>query len=344
MTVVAGCDPDPVARASVRSGEVGTLFENAEEMLEKAKPDIVSICTPPSLHCEQTLMALQNGCHVFCEKPMANHLWEAGDMIRASENAGRLVVVNNQFPEMNIHRVAKRMIDSPEFGRLLYLHASQTFNTNVETEAGWRGDLQQRVCFEFGIHVFELIRYFFEETPVRVFAHMPQPNPRINCDAVNIVSVEFSDGRAASMVLDRLSRGPERYLDMRLDGEFAAIHTSIGGEIQLKSGVSTPDKRPFLRFDFARGGKAVIQRGNKSRVIARDGLNPFASATAAHFEGFIDAIESGFTPRCTARDNRNTLALVFAAYDSASLGRAVDTSKYLGPSLSPNRLEPVSIY
>jgi predicted dehydrogenase len=238
------------------------------------------------------------------------------------------------------------MINSPEFGRLLYLHASQTFNTKEKTEAGWRGSLQQRVCFEFGIHVFELMRYFFDETPVRILAHMPQPDPRVNCDAINIVSVEFSDGRAASMVLDRLSKGPERYLDMRLDGERAAIHTSIGGELQLSAGMHTQEKRPYLSLELAKGGKATIQKGKKSRVIARDGFNPFASATAAHFGNFIDAIEGGFTPRCTARDNRDTLALVFAAYDSANLGKAVDTSTYLNSSFLSKRenLEPAALY
>jgi D-apiose dehydrogenase len=329
VKVVAGCDPDQRARLAVsRSWDVGDLYQDASVMVEKAKPDVVAICTPPSMHRDLTLMAVERGCHVFCEKPMADELSQADDMIRASERSGRLVVVNNQFPEMKIHRAAKDFIGSPEFGRLLYLHASQTFFANENTEVGWRGELQRRVCFEFGIHVFELIRYFFDETPVRVFAHMPQPDPRTRCDAVNVVSVEFEDGRAASMVLDRLSKGPERYLDMRLDGEFGSIETSVGGELQFRAGFHTRERRPFLSFDAAKGGKATLRKGNSSRVIARDGFNPFAAATAAHFQDFINAIQNGATPRCTARDNRQSLSLVFAAYESASRGRAVDTANF----------------
>ena len=139
--------------------------------------------------------------------------------------------------------------------------------------------------------------------------------------------------------IDRLSKGPERYLDMRLDGEFASIHTSIGGRLQLKAGLHTREKRPFLSLDSVKGGKAILQNGNKSRLIGRDGLNPFASATATHFGEFIDAIEGGPAPRCTAADNRNTLALVFAAYDSAASGRAIDTGAYLESPLAARRAQ-----
>jgi predicted dehydrogenase len=60
-------------------------------------------------------------------------------------------------------------------------------------------------------------------------------------------------------------------------------------------------------------------------------MNPFADATARHFEAFVDAIHSGVTPRGTARDNRNTLALVMAAYDSAASGRWVEMNSYCNP-------------
>lgn len=329
VNVVAGCDPDPEARASIKkSGQVPQVFDRPEEMIEQTRPDVVSICTPPFLHHEQTLMALNYGCHVFCEKPMAESLEQADEIIEAAAKTNRLVVINNQFPYMNIHRSAKQRIGRPEFGELLFLHAWQTFRPTEETEAGWRGEMRKRLCFEFGVHVFELVRFFFEADPIKVWAHMPNPGWRMKSDAINIISLEFADGRAASIVLDRLSKGPERYLDMRLDGEFSSIHTSIGGEVRLEAGIHTKEKRPFFGFHLAKGGKAVLQNGNRSKVIGKDGMNPFASATAHHFRNFIGAIENGGMPSGSAADNRNTLALVFAAYDSAESGRAIELSRY----------------
>ncbi len=188
--------------------------------------------------------------------------------------------------------------------------------------------MQRRVCFEFGVHVFELIRFFFEDTPIKVLAHMPNPVLGGKSDVINIISVEFADGRAASIVLNRLSKGPERYLDMRLDGELASVHTSIGGRVQLEVGIHTRGRRPFLSLDFVKGGRAVLENASKSRVIAKDGINPFASSTAHHFQNFIDALRDSSVPPGTVGDNRNTLALVFAAYDSAESGQGVEVSRY----------------
>jgi D-apiose dehydrogenase len=328
VRVVAGCDPNPVAREFARERWRLPMFEDPREMIKSARPDVVAVCTPPWLHREQVLLALEHGCHVFCEKPLAVDLSEADDMVRASKQAGRVVVVNNQFPYMNIHLAAKKMIGSPQFGNLLYLHAWHTMRTDDVTEAGWRGGLSRRLCFEFGVHVLELVRFFFEDNPTRILAHMPNPLGRAKCDVINIITLEFADGRGASIVLDRVSRGPERYLDMRLDGESAIVHTSIGGRVRFEAGIHTRERRPFLGFSFVKGGKAVLQNGNRSKMIAKDGINPFGDSTARHFAGFLQAIQDGSEPPGNVRDNRNTLALVMGAYESAASGKWIEMSQY----------------
>lgn len=324
IEIVGGCDTDGTARKWLREKFGTEVFDEPQKMIEAAAPDIVAVCTPPSFHVEQTLLALENKAHVFCEKPLAENLASAAEIVRAAERANRFVVVNNQFPYMNIHRAAKQMIGTPEFGRLLFLQAWQIFHPSHNTEAGWRGELKRRLCFEFGIHVFELARYFFGDEPIRISAQMPQPQPAENSDTLNLITLEFADGRAASIILNRLSNAPERYLDMRLDGEFASVQTSIGGQVRFEAGIHTREKRPFLGLNFIKGGSAILQNGNKSKIIAKDGINPFASSTAYHFGNFINAIEKGETPPATAQDNLKTLALVFAAYDSAESHCAIE--------------------
>jgi predicted dehydrogenase len=329
VQVVGGVDVDEKARVTaLEKWKLPAVYESLSELIARSKPDIVAICSPPALHHEQCFEALELGCHVFCEKPFVETLTQADEIIQASERTGRRVVVNNQFPYMNIHSAAKEMIGSPEFGRLLYLHAWQTFRPTDMTEAGWRGTMRRRLGYEFGVHVYELIRFFFADEPLRIFAHIPDPGHGHKSDVVNIVSVEFANGCAASVVLDRLSKGPERYLDMRLDGEFGSIHTSIGGEVKFHAGVFTRERRPYFGFSFVKGGKAVLQDGNRSKTIAKDDINPFASSTAVLLDRFIKALRDGSEPPVSARSNRKTLALALAAYDSAESGKAVDMRQY----------------
>jgi predicted dehydrogenase len=329
ISLVGACDVREDARASFAKLRPSVpVFSDIDEMLATTKPEMVSICSPPSLHRSHCLAALESGCQVFCEKPMVETLTEADEIILAAERAGCHVVVNSQFPFMKIHAAAKACFGRSDFGRLLFLHASQTFRPTPATEANWRAQMERRLGFEFGVHVFELIRFFFEEDPIRIIAHMPNPTHQ-KSDVLNIISLEFSGGRSASILLDRLCKGPERYLDLRLDGEFATIQTAIGGELGIQAGLHTRERRPYFTIKLVKGGKAVLQNGNRSRTLAKEGLNPFAQATAVHLSNFIDALARNTTPPGTARDHRKTLALVFAAYDAAAAGCSVELAPYL---------------
>lgn len=328
VRLVGGCDPDAPARDRAARACRMPVFEDPERMIDEVRPDVVTVCTPPALHRDHALVALARGCHVFCEKPVAETLAQADEIADAARAASRLVAVNNQFPAMRIHEAAKMAIGTPAFGKLLHLNVWHTMRTSEITEAGWRGQISRRLCFEFGVHVFELARYLFAGNPVRLLAHMPNPGGGLPCDAVNVIALEFAGGCGASIVLDRLSRGPERYLDMRLDGELATVHTSIGGRVRLEAGVHTRERRPFMSFSFVKGGRATLENGNKAKVLATDGLNPFADATARHFSRFLEAIRTNGVPPGDIRDNRETLALVMAAYDSAAQGRWVEMSEY----------------
>jgi predicted dehydrogenase len=332
VQVVAGCDPDAAARDRARvKWKVPAVFDTPAAMLEGLEADWVVIVTPPAMHSAHAELALSAGFNVFCEKPLAESLADVDAMIAAARAAGRQLVVNNEFPYMACHLAARDAIGSPGFGRLLFVHASHTMRPSAHSEAGWRGALQRRVGFEFGIHVLDLARFLFGEDPVRLYAQMPRPDPRVDSDAINLINLEFANGRSCSIVLDRLSKGPERYLDMRLDGEHAAIYTSLGGRLDVSLGLHARARRPFARLRMIGGGHATLQSGDGERILARDGFDLFAAATARLLGRVFDAVANGGRIPAEASDNRRSLALVFAAYDSADAGMPVELASYLTP-------------
>ena len=178
VRLVGGCDPNSAARERAHRKWRLPVFEDPLEMLERTRPDVVTICTPPALHRDQALLALSRGGHVFCEKPVAETLEQADEIARAAEKAFRLVAVNTQFPAMRIHEAAKNAIGTAAFGKLMHLHVWHTMRTDEVTEGGWRGQLRRRLCFEFGVHVFELVRFLFGQNPTRLVAHMPNAGNR----------------------------------------------------------------------------------------------------------------------------------------------------------------------
>ena len=311
LRVVGGCDP------AVRDGEVPfPTFDSAERMLGETRPDLLVVATPPASHHALTRLGLLAGAHVLCEKPFMPTLAEADDVCALSRQAGRWVAVNNQYRFMDIHRAAQARIGAPDFGDLLFVSAEQTFFVTPETEAGWRGQERERTCREFGTHVLDLCRFFFGEDPQAVTARMPRGKQADGPDHLDLIQLEFSGDRAAQITLDRLSRGRHRYLEIRLDGTVGCIETRLGGGIELAAGIRGGTRRPFVHFDAALGGRARLYHGEKFRRIASEPLAPFATATARLLTAFRAAVEAGTPPPCHAEDNRRTLALMLAAYES----------------------------
>ena len=312
IEVVGGYDP------AAKSEDFSfPIFASLDEMLEQTKPDMLAIVTPTETHFELTKAGLQAGCHVLCEKPFMSSVEEARATVELSQQVGKSVVVNNQYRFMNIHEAAKSSIGSDAFGYLLFMSVNQTFFLSDQTEEGWRGNDPQRTCKEFGIHALDLARYYFGEDPISISARMPKGKDPDSPDYLNLIQLEFSGDRVAHITLDRLSRGPHRYLDIRLDGSDGIVETSFGGKFELHAGIKGGSRKPYLEADISLGGRARLYQGDKYKKLASDPLDVFANATYKLVSAFMAAVEKGDVPPCSAADNMRTLALVYAAYESS---------------------------
>lgn len=89
VLVVGACDPDAQARQRAHRKWNVPVFEDPVQMLRQVNPEVVTVCMPPALHRDHALLALSKGCHVFCEKPVAETLEQADEIVSAAEVASR---------------------------------------------------------------------------------------------------------------------------------------------------------------------------------------------------------------------------------------------------------------
>ena len=73
------------ARETAKRHGIPNFYVNAEEMLEKEKPDLVSVCVPNCFHKEYTITALNAKANVLCEKPLAFRVSDAKEMFDTVE-------------------------------------------------------------------------------------------------------------------------------------------------------------------------------------------------------------------------------------------------------------------
>jgi predicted dehydrogenase/nucleoside-diphosphate-sugar epimerase len=93
--VIAVIDVD-LARARKVANQFGIpqTFASLSEM-PLGTADVVHILTPPDSHCSLTIQALEAGCHVFVEKPMAETAQDCVRMLDVSQRVGRVLSVNH---------------------------------------------------------------------------------------------------------------------------------------------------------------------------------------------------------------------------------------------------------
>jgi predicted dehydrogenase len=85
--IVAVCDSEPLmARQMYERFKIDKYFDNAQEMLDAAKPDVVHITTPPQSHFELGKTCLEAGCNVYIEKPFTLNTSEAEELIRLANH------------------------------------------------------------------------------------------------------------------------------------------------------------------------------------------------------------------------------------------------------------------
>ncbi|MGC6423960.1 MAG: Gfo/Idh/MocA family oxidoreductase [Lentimonas sp.] len=79
-----------------RFGNTIKRYFDAEEMLAKEELDAVFVATPDFWHAPHTIMALEAGCHVYCEKMMSDTLEGARSMVAAMDRTGKLCQIGHQ--------------------------------------------------------------------------------------------------------------------------------------------------------------------------------------------------------------------------------------------------------
>lgn len=141
-TLGAVCDVKP-ERAEALAKTYGTnAYQNPEELLANERHiDVVSICTPNGLHATHTIMALQAGFHVLCEKPMATSVNDCQAMIHAAEKTNKMLFVVKQNRFNPPIAAVKSAIDENKLGKIysVQLNCFWNRNFNYYQQSDWKG-------------------------------------------------------------------------------------------------------------------------------------------------------------------------------------------------------------
>jgi predicted dehydrogenase len=201
-SLIAGVDPAPESCARIadlRQRQI-PIFKSLEEFLAAGRADLVVLCTPLHLHCEQAVAALDHGCHVLCEKPLGGHPDQARQMIDARDRAGRQIAIGYQWSFSAPIQMLKRDIAAGRYGlprRLRtrvywprgekYYHRNSWAGRQRDSSGRWILDSPaNNACAHFLHNMFYVLGSSAAESdwPTRVEAELYRANPIENFDTI----------------------------------------------------------------------------------------------------------------------------------------------------------------
>ncbi|HEY6292089.1 MAG TPA: Gfo/Idh/MocA family oxidoreductase [Terriglobia bacterium] len=167
MKVICGRDRKAAEAAARQLGweEVETDWRT---VIERSDIDVIDISTPGYLHHQQAMAAAAAGKHIICEKPLANTLADAKEMLRAVEKAGIKHMLMHNYRKIPAVALVRKLIDEGRLGTLCHYHGAylQDWIIDPQFPLVWR--LQKKftgagALGDIGSHAIDLARYLNAE-------------------------------------------------------------------------------------------------------------------------------------------------------------------------------------
>jgi predicted dehydrogenase len=320
LELVAIADTVLEKAAGLAAAHGGTAYASLGAALAAEEIDVVVVCTPTGLHGEVAIEALGAGKHVIIEKPAEVTVARTDEIIRARQKAGTLVTVISQHRFDPATEQTLAAIAAGEFGRLTSGIASIDWwrGQSYYDSGGWRGTWELDgggALMNQGVHTVDLLIAALGR-PVEVFAYTGTlAHERIEVEDVATGLVRFESG--ALGVLHATT----------------AAYPGLSARLQVHGdrGSAVIDNDEMAFFHATPAGSAVEERLMGSTKATSGGGGTTAAANPgqlsdAHrkqYLNFLGALAGTEELRVDLETNRQAVAVITAAYESARTGKRV---------------------
>ncbi len=167
VEAVADINLERAQRLAAKYG-IPHVFEDYHELVQLPELDLVSVATPPNMHCEITLAAMEAGKHVLCEKPIAMDVGDSRTMLNEAKKRGALHFMNFEYRCSPAWRKVKQLYSEGYLGRLHQVQISSFSGTWLDTSLPWyqwwfRKESMGGWLAGLAPHYIDGIRYWFGE-------------------------------------------------------------------------------------------------------------------------------------------------------------------------------------
>ena len=337
---ISDLDHAQLVAGSCRSEEKGQKFAseygcvwygNYEQLLDEAKPDVVTIATPSGAHLEPLQACAQRGIHVLCEKPLEINTARVDQMIDTAQQAG--ITFGGIFPQRfnPVVQAVQQAASEGRFGNLSVVNAYVPWWRDDAYYAPdrWQGTLQMDgggALMNQSIHGVDMVQWIAgaamdgssvgQNSVEQVFAftakrgHAPD---LIEVEDTAVAILKFRDG-SLGQVLGTTSMYPGTLKRFQIAGRDGTAEILEEELITYQFRNESPQDEA-IRHKFA----AETSSGG----AASDPLAINYGHHTRNLSAFLDAVDGQSDLQLDGREARKAVAVIEAIYESASTGKVV---------------------
>lgn len=297
------------AEQLARDFGIERVYDDPEKLLDDENLDFLDILTNVETHAPLTLLAAERRLPVICQKPMAPGLSTAEKMLVACEQAGVPLLINENWRWQTQIRAFKEKLNSGIIGRpwratVIYNSSFPVFQNQPSLK-----ELEQFILTDIGTHILDVVRCLFGEVQ-SLYCHTHKVHQDIRGEDAATVIMKMVSGMSVVAEMSYATRWsrerfPQTYITV--EGEDASLELDFDYWIRLTTSEGIFSWRfppPFYAWADAR-------------------YDTVHSSIVNCQENLLDALKGRVPAETTAKDNFETLRLVYASYDSAQDNRLI---------------------
>lgn len=237
LKVICGRNETEVKKVADHFGweAYSTLWQ---DVVTRDDIDIIDICSPGHTHAPIAIAAAQAGKILFCEKPLANTLSEAEQMLEAAQKNRCVHMICHNYRRAPAVSLARQLIDADEIGKVYHYRATylQDWLRNPEFPTRWRLDKSQAGSGALGdlfSHSTDLARYlvgeisevtallntFVKERPILGSSS----HAKVDVDDAALALVKFHEGAIGTIEATRYATGRKNFNRFEINGDKGSL-------------------------------------------------------------------------------------------------------------------------
>lgn len=254
-----------------------------KQLAEDVRMDFIAIATPNHMHAKPAILALQNGFHVICDKPVALNVQEAEEIVKTVQETGLVFALTHNYTGYPMVKEAKHLIKTGALGairKVLVEYPQGWLSAMVETrgnkQAEWRTDPARSGAGgglgDIGTHAENLIEYVTSARITELCADLTIFVEGRPLDDDGNVLIRLDNGAKGVLHYSQIANGEENGLNFRIYGELGGLE--------------------WKQLD----PNTLIFKSNTGTRILRTGVGELSDAAKAHTripaghpEGYLEA-------------------------------------------------------